>query len=256
MNSSVLLSQFAGAALLPPMNFVLLCALGLLLRRRWPKLGTSLCWLSLALLLVLSTRVGSLWLVRPLETSHAPLTGSAAEISQGAQAIVVLGGGRLSNAPEFGSSDQPSAATLARLEYAAYLHRATGLPLLVTGGKPDGSRESEAGLMARSLQRDFEVKARWIEGESDNTQQNAVMSAAMLKPAGISKVLLLTDAMHMERSMKAFGQTELAAVAAPTGFISYQRSLSTDYLPNAGALALSSYAMHEWIGLLWYRLRY
>lgn len=250
MNPSVLLSALAGALLLPPLNALLLCAAGFALRRRRRRLGNLLVLAGVALLLVLSTRVGALLLVRPLENRYPPLTGPGQ-----AQAIVVLGAGRQSSAPEYGHLDAASMNGLKRLEYGAWLHKRTGLPILVTGGSPDGSPESEAALMARVLQQDFQVQARWQEDRSNNTVDNAALSAAILKPAGIERVLLVTDAIHMPRAMQAFAATGLQATAAATMYASTARPLPTDYLPTAGNLQLSGYAMHEWIGMLWQRLR-
>ena len=72
-------------------------------------------------------------------------------------AIVVLGGGRYSAAPEFGQ-DVVGQSTLERLRYAARLHRQTDFPLLVTGGVPLNEAVSEAQLMAESLRNDFLVE--------------------------------------------------------------------------------------------------
>lgn len=254
MNSTVLLSALAGAVLLPPLNAILLCGIGLLLRRRWRRAGNLLAVLGIALLLALSTRTGALLLARPLEQQYPAL--AADRIPADVQAIVILGAGRQSNAPEYGGTDAASTNGLKRLEYGAYLHRRSKLPILVTGGNPDGSLESEAALMARALHDDFGMDARWQEGSSNNTNDNAVMSAALLKPDGISRVLVVTDAIHMPRAMRAFAAAGLQATAAPTLYAGTGRALPTDYFPTAGNLALSSYAMHEWIGQWWYRLRY
>lgn len=251
MNSSVLIASLADAILFPPLNFILLCAAGCLLRRRRRRTGNLLVVLGVTLLLALSTRSGAMLLVQPLENRYPAL----ADPGQ-AQAIVILGAGRLANAPEYGGADAASMNGLKRLEYGARLHRQTGLPVLVTGGSPDGSAQTEAALMARVLQADFGVDVRWQEGNSNNTRDNAVMSAAMLKQAGISQVLVVTDAIHMPRAMLAFTAAGLQSTAAPTMFAGTARPLPTDYFPRASNLALASYAMHEWTGQLWYRLRY
>jgi uncharacterized SAM-binding protein YcdF (DUF218 family) len=257
MNFQVLLSAVAGAVLLPPLNAMLLCALGCLLRPRLRRTGNLLIALGAALLLVLSTRAGALLLVAPLENQYAPLADAGkASLASGAQAIVILDADRIGGAPEYGGNDQPSLMGLKRLEYGAFLHRSTNLPILVTGGNPDGSQESGAAMLARVLRNDFQVEARWQEGASDNTNANAMLSAAMLKPAGVGHVLLVTDAIHMPRAMRAFAAAGLQATPAPTLFNSRVRGRLTDYFPGAGNLSLAGYAMHEWIGLLWYRLRY
>jgi uncharacterized SAM-binding protein YcdF (DUF218 family) len=116
-----LLNQLVSTVLLFPANLLLLATAGLLLRRRW-RHALWLTWLALALLWLFSTRSGSLLLVAPLEHQNPPL----AEIPAGAQAIVVVGGGRRANAPEYAHLDAPSYPTLARLQYAARLQRRSG----------------------------------------------------------------------------------------------------------------------------------
>jgi uncharacterized SAM-binding protein YcdF (DUF218 family) len=253
MSSAWLLVNAVSALLLPPLNLLLLCAVGVLLRRRWPWLGGGVALLSLAVLLGLSTHAGVRLLARPLE-NHVPVLDLAQAAD--ARAIVVLGGGRRRNAPEYGDQDVPRPNVLARLRYAARLQRQTGLPLLVSGGRPEGAAQSEAALMARVLHEDFRVSVQWLEEESDNTAQNAAFSAGLLGQAGISGVLLVTDALHMPRSQRIFEQTGLEVMAAPTNYIGQGALHVADFIPNAGALRDSHYALHEWIGLLWYRIAY
>ena len=246
----LIFSTLASTVLLFPLNVVLLGALGLLLRRRRPE-ALWLSWTAVALLLVFSTRAGALLLVAPLEAQTTPL----ASIPPTAQAIVVLSGARLSNAPEYAHQDKPGFLTLARLQYAVRLHRASGLPILVTGGKPDGSVESEAAVMARSLRDDFGVATRWQEQASDTTADNARLTAPILLGTGIQRVLLVTDAMHMPRAVRSFRAQGIEVIPAPTVFFSSERLTLNDWLPGGEGLRRSNYALHEWIGMLWYALR-
>jgi uncharacterized SAM-binding protein YcdF (DUF218 family) len=251
MSSAWLLTNAFSALLLPPMNLLILCAIGILMRRRWPRAGTPFALLSLALLALLSTTAGARLLIRPLEAMAPALISPSAA---GAQAIVVLGGGRRRDAPEYEGQDVPRATVLARLRYAARLHRQTGLPMLVTGGSPEINADSEAELMARVLRDDFRAPARWVEGDSDNTAQNAQYSAAILRQAGISHILLVTDALHTPRAERVFTRAGLTVTAAPTSYLGRGALIAADFLPGGGALRDSHYAMHEWIGLLWYRI--
>ena len=104
---------------------------GLLWRCR-PRLARICVVTGVSLLWLLALPVLGNSMLRSLEGE--PL--DHADLLQ-AQAIVVLGGGRYRDAPEYGG-DTVGEATLVRLRYAAKLHRETGLPLLVTGGKPEG----------------------------------------------------------------------------------------------------------------------
>jgi uncharacterized SAM-binding protein YcdF (DUF218 family) len=106
------------------------------------------------------------------------------------------------------------------------------------------------------LREDFVVPARWLEERSNNTADNARDSAAMLKQAGIQRILLVTDAAHMQRARLAFQRTGLTVIAAPTVFHSAERSTIVDWFPRSKWLQRSDYAAHEWLGLGWYWLQH
>lgn len=252
MSVGIILTKTLSALLLPPLNLILLCAVGLKLYRKQPRLGFALSSSALAALAIISTPAGALLLLSPLEKLSTPLTSAQAS---DAQAIVLLGGGRMMNAPEYGDQDTPNLIALARVRYAAKLHRDTGLPVLASGGSPDGSAESEAAIMARSLEEDFAIPVKWVEERSDDTAQNASFSATMLKQAGVNRILLVTDALHMPRSRAVFEKTGLEVVPAPTMFFSRNRLTLLDFMPSGEGLRRSHYALHEWIGILWYSLK-
>lgn len=241
--------------ILPPAGLFLLLALGLLLGVRYPKTGRVLRAGAVMLLYLLSTGVGSWMLVYPLERLTRTLP---ALHDTGAQAIVVLGAGRYVNAPEYGGAEIPDYIALARLRYAAHLYRETGLPLLVSGGNgsADGRYKPKAWAMATTLQHDFEIPVRWIEPASATTAENALFSAKMLKLDKVSHILLVTDAMHMPRSVLAFRENGLDVIPAPTIFFSAGKLDWLDLLPSAEHLRRSYYAVYEWIGLAWYSMRY
>ena len=240
--------------LMPPLNMVALLVLGLLVRRWWPRTGKTVAAGAVIALYVLSTNAGAWLLARPLENMTAPLDYSR---PTGAGAIVVLGAGAVEHAPEYGGLDVPDAVALVRLQYGAHLQHATGLPLLTSGGNASVKRgvAAKGVVMARTLRGDFRTPVKWVEDQSEDTAENAAYSAAILKAAGIRRILLVTHAMHMPRARAAFLRQGLEVVDAPTLF--YSRSQLSVYmlLPSASGLYRSYYAMHEWIGLGWYRLR-
>lgn len=249
-------NHIAGAAarilLMPPTNLLLLIVLGYLLRGRWPSAGRALGSVGVMLLLLVSTNAGALLMGRPLEDMTAPL---ASFKDTGAQAIVVLGASSVERAPEYEGLDVPDQVALVRLQYAAYLQHATGLPLLTSGGlAPSSTSEvSVAAAMARTLREDFKTPVKWTEERSRNTAENAEYSVRMLKQAGIRRVLLVTHAMHMPRAREAFERQGIEVVAAPTLFHSRARWSPWMLVPSASGLSRSYYASHEWVGLAWYR---
>lgn len=241
--------------LLPPTNLAVLIVLGFLLRRRHPRTGAALTMSGVALLLVFSSGVGSALMVHSLEDMTVPLVRTD---NTGAQAIVVLAAGSLYNAPEYGGIDIPDEVALIRVRYAAHLQHATGLPLLVSGGNgsPDGKRQAKALGMARALREDFGTPVKWVEPASEDTAQNATCSARILRAAGVKRIMLVTHAMHMPRAREAFQRAGLEVVDAPTAFYSRPGANTLlGWMPSAAGLYRNYYASHEWIGLLWYRLR-
>jgi uncharacterized SAM-binding protein YcdF (DUF218 family) len=256
-----LLNAIPRSLILPPANLFLWIAIGLLLWRRWPRTGRVVAGTGLAFLAFLSTNAGASLLVRPLEGLTSPLL---APERAGAQAIVVLAAGRLQDAPEYGGLDIPDYLALARLRYAAHLQRRTGLPILVSGGVGAQAGYSGADLhggalanaMTIALREDFGVPVRWIEPRSRDTGENAAFSAAMLRPEGVRRILLVTDAMHMPRARMAFEREGLDVVSAPTMFFSSQARSAASWVPSAEGMRRSWYAMYELLGFAWYRLRF
>ena len=166
------------ALVLPPVGPLALAIVGALLLGRRPRLGRALVWTGLGLLVALSTWAVANGLLR-LVNDGPPVTLTEA---RSAQAIVILGGGVRRNAPEYGG-DTVGRLTLDRVRYGALVARATGLPVLVTGGAAGDSR-AEADVMRETLEREFGVPVRWTEDRSRNTHENAQFTAARLEQEG------------------------------------------------------------------------
>ena len=245
---SWLLTNFLAAFLLPPLNFLILGIAGLLLLRRRPRAGKGLIGLALALTWIFSMHLVSDPLLALLERdAHTPV-----ESLRTAQAIVVLSGGPYFGAPEFGG-DTVNSPTLQRLRLAVKLHRATGLPLLVSGGLPGGGRYSDAALMKKTLEEEFGVPVRWVEGASDNTRQSAAYSMNLLAGTPVRKIALVTHAWHMPRARSIFERAGFEVVPAGTAFQGKAYYGLMSFLPTVGGMRNSVTFMHEAIGLLWYR---
>jgi uncharacterized SAM-binding protein YcdF (DUF218 family) len=142
-----------------------------------------------------------------------------------------------------------------RLRYAARLQRALGKPVLATGGSPEGSLIAEAQLMKQVLQQDFQVPVQWVEQRSNNTLEHGRLVYRILKPAGIERIYLVTNAWHMPRARLAFEGAGFAVIPAPTGFVTRFELTILDFLPKAEALSDSTRFCHEILSIAWYYLR-
>jgi uncharacterized SAM-binding protein YcdF (DUF218 family) len=242
------------AFILPPGLFLLLLLLGFIVRRRFYRTGWSLSYLAIALLLLLSLPIISNPLLHWYE--HIPALDPADLSHTQAKAIVVLGGGRYADAPEY-QGDTVSEPSLERIRYGAWLQRKTKLPILVTGGVVfGGNRPAEALLMQQVLEQEFLAAVPWVEKQSRTTYENAIYTKKMLEKAGISHIILVTHARHMPRAMEAFEKAGFTVTPAPLGFDTSGGFSLMGFLPNMYSLAHMSDLMHELFGRLWYHLRY
>ena len=252
----IIITRIVETLILPPGIIIVLLALGLLLSRRHGYAAVVLILIGTASLYALSIPVTAHALMQSLEIYPALQAKDLRD--NGAQAIVVLGNGRYANAPEY-LGDTVTALGLERLRYAVRLHKETGLPLLLSGGSPLNEDVSEALLMKQVLSEDYAITAGWAEQQSGTTAQNAFFTKNLLNEKGITHIYLVTHAWHMPRAVKIFEQAGLKVTPAPTRFYSVNSEETQGilgWLPGAKSLAESSLALHEWIGSVWYSLRY
>ena len=247
-----IVTALAKSLLLPPFGFFVLIVVGWLVMRRHRRLGRALFAAGLVALYLFSTpHIGSS-LLRALQVDQPlPLNPSVQDVG----AIVVLGADVRRQPPEFGG-DTVGALTLERIRYGAKLHRALGLPLLVTGGATRPQEHPVGLAMRESLEQDFVVPVRWAETEAVNTYENAKLSSDILTSMGITKIYLVTHAWHMPRAKMAFESTGLQVVPAPTGFLARPTPEFGDFIATASGLLMSYYALYEGVGYLWYSLNY
>ncbi len=247
--------------ILPPGIILLLLIVAFALGRRMPILARSLAVFAILTLYFLSMPLISRHLIGQLQ-EYPPLAAETLESLRaeptGTTALVILAGGRNRMAPEYEYQDTPSRLSLERLRYGARLARTTDLPILLSGGTVFGDSQAEAELLAQVLEQDFRLQPKWREVWSRNTRENAEYSARMLKEAGVEKVLLISQAWHLPRAVRAFESQGLTVIPAPTGFVTNAAPelALLDWLPSAAALRNSQLALHEIIGGFWYRMRY
>jgi len=236
--------------------------------RHW--LGTAMLVLSTIALVALSLPLTAHQLMNGLENFSKPpelvpmaekgrqasLYIPANSLKDPPEAIVVLGNGRYSEAPEYDLEDTVSGQGLERLRYATFLQRKTGLPILVSGGAPGGEDTAEAAHMQAVLSTDFRADVKWVEIESRTTLENARNSQLLLAAAKVRHIYLVTHAWHMRRAARAFESVGIKVTPAPTGFHTLGRTALaySAYLPSAHGMYFTSLALRERLGYIWYGL--
>lgn len=242
--------------LLPPGFFLLLLALAWWLKDSRPRIACALFASALGGFWLMSLPVVVQWAARAVEREPALAHSEWSTLAARADAIVVLGAGRERGDPAWGS-DQPTMIGLERLRYAARLAKASGLPVLSSGGLDSGALPSEAQIMSDSLRDDFGVAVRWKEERSRTTWENAHMTADILLPQGIRRVVVVTQGWHMPRSVWSFEQAGFEVVPAPVGFFSADNARPLGgWMPEYSAIWQSGVLLNEAVGQVAYGLIY
>jgi uncharacterized SAM-binding protein YcdF (DUF218 family) len=226
-----------------------------------PQLAPRAIFLGLLVLLLGSNGWICTALVKSLEWQNIPQ-----EIPQ-AEAIVVLGGGVK---PAVYPRDFPDLAEEGdRILYGYRLYQQKKAPLIiVSGGRIEwkGSGESESKDMATILETLGVPSSKILQDPTSlNTYENAVNVRKILEEKKIKKVLLVTSAMHIPRSLLIFKKQGINAIAAPCDFLVTEQDLKEqnatteaillNILPDSGRLTMTTKAIKEYIGLLIYKLK-
>jgi uncharacterized SAM-binding protein YcdF (DUF218 family) len=234
----LVLKTVARELILPPASLLLLTLIGAVLAWRQRRFGWA----------VFAVGFGSLWLLcTPVVADRLSQLAErypAFNPSQpvNAQAVMVIGGGgQRPYAPEYnGPMAEP--ILLERLTLAAYLARRYSLPLAVSGAP------TEAVAMSQTLSRSLGVTPRWIEGGSRDTFENAQLSAKLLFPSGIRRIILVTSSAHEWRAAHEFMGAGFEVVPAPAGVLAMRETGVFKYMPSSAALGRSYAAVYELIG--------
>ncbi len=236
--------KIVAALLLPPVGPLLVVIAGLACMSRRPRLGRALAYAGTGSLTVLSVPLVAAWLTAAVADADFLAPGTAVQ----ADAIVLLGAGTRGFAPEYGT-DAPTTLSLERVRYAARLAKSLGLPVAVSGGAVFGG-DPEAAVLGAILTTEFGILPRWLEPRSRNTHENAVELAAILIPAGVRRVVVVTHGVDTRRGRREMQAAGFDVVMAPTVVPGSQISSVRDLVPSIAALRGSTLALYEMLGNL------
>ncbi len=250
------------SAATPMVWAVALIGLGLILakclrKKSAPRLGWFLVLLGLLLLYVLSIAPVSTRLAYSLESRYRLPSD---QVLSTLDFLVILGGG-IETSGGLRDYPEPSGTTYSRLVSGVRIFKRSGAKTLVLSGGGQAKRtQSEAAVM-KGLARELGVPEDSIvtEQDSENTMEQAVRLAELLSAARGRRIGLVTSALHMLRSEKAFKMhfPDDTIVPVPVDYIYRPTGWQIkSFVPSESALSASTCALHEWIGMIWYPIRY
>jgi uncharacterized SAM-binding protein YcdF (DUF218 family) len=248
------------ALLLPPVPLLLLVLIGVRLIAWRRSVGWLLVLLSVLGLWFGATGAAGEGLQRALLAPPPPLIGERlSEFKRTAgktpTAIVVLGGGRESSAPEYGVASL-SPLSLERLRYGVWLGREVGAPVMFSGGMGHSAQPgaSEAEVAADIALREFQRPLRWTESRSRDTRENAQYTTSLLRDQGLRKLIVVTHGWHMARALRAFREAAARqgatweVVAAPMGLAPRVERPALRWIPSSEGFLLVRAVLREKIG--------
>jgi uncharacterized SAM-binding protein YcdF (DUF218 family) len=190
-------------------------------------------------------------LSRPLEWQYPVRPFSA---PAGLDAIVVLG--NAVSPPHFERPyPLPNAESYGRCQHAAWIHRKTGLPVLVSGGlESDWNQTVAATMRDLILAAGVPADMIWVEDRSRSTHENARFSAEVLRRHGARHIALVVDAQSMLRASACFRKEGLEVTAAPSRFSEVSANVE-GWILGWKAVRGNELTLHEALGVCWYWLR-
>ena len=166
----------------------------------------------------------------------------------GADVIIVLGGGAISDVRDVDGSGTLCASPSSRLLTAVRLQKILDIPILLSGGQVYADSGAEA-LIAERVLKSLGVPAEKIllETKSVNTTQNAIYSAEILSEKKLTRPILVTSAFHMNRAVLNFSRQNFEVIPYPTDYtVSHNPKFRyTKLRPQAEALLLNVTVMQE-----------
>jgi uncharacterized SAM-binding protein YcdF (DUF218 family) len=238
-----------------PVTLLLLIAfVGAWLAKWRLRLGRGLALICIGALFLAAVAPIGLLLLRPIELRFPPPPADLAP----PYGILILGG---AVAEEFSDAhgQMTFADGAARLTEAAILaRRFPEARIVYTGGSASFFEEiSTEAEHAKKLLVTLGVDPQRItlETHSRNTDENARLTAAIVAPQPDQSWLLVTSAWHIPRAMGLFRKAGFNVIAYPVDYHAYgdSRDFRFNHDPARG-LQLFEMGVHEWIGLIAYRL--
>ena len=176
--------------------------------------------------------------------------------ARGDAQIVVLSGGWFRRV-DAGYEVQMGSNSWEHSWAAVALWRRIGGTLIFSGAPlPDGSDSVAQHMAEAALQWGVPKERVMVETKSRNTFENLSFTHQQFRLGSDARPLVLvTSALHLPRAVAIARHLGLAVIPYPCNFRAERRLHWRMWLPGNDGLANIEGALHEWFGLLTYRLR-
>jgi uncharacterized SAM-binding protein YcdF (DUF218 family) len=230
--------------------FVLATGFCLLLKR--PRAAGIFSLLSLLVLVLAGTSLLNRPMIRALENRYPRPTWPAR-----VDGVLVLGSGFDVNILRRRQAPQANEGVNRLVAAMAVAHHYPEARVVFTGGSAVliGAENAES-VTARYVFSELGLEPRRLvlEPRARNTYENILFAKDLVKPKPGAVWLLDTAAVHMPRAMAVAYRLNWPMIAWPSDFITAPTEHGVDIFDVSGNLGLTDYAVHEWIGILAYRL--
>jgi len=230
---------------LSPNIFVfVLILLGLILIFKRKKAGRILLIIALVIYYFFSITPAVDLILKPLEGKYQPLNKK--DFYQAEKIVLLLGEGE---------TDVLRASEVLRFYSQQSMLNNQQLKIIISGASALNPKENPGLEVKKYLsERGIPEQKMILEDKS----RNAFESARNLKEiiGQEESFFLVTSAYHVTRSMEIFQKMGMNPIPTPTDFKIQGKYNILDYFPDGRNLRNSDLALHEYFGILFYRLRY
>lgn len=166
-----------------------------------------------------------------------------------ADAIVLVGGGPIPRPLQtWNANEDPALSTPLGFTLALYRH---GKAPIVAAVGDSATPAFQHALLRQGLPG---AVLRLAFG-SQTTHQDSTYATRVVPPRSAPVILLVATALHMPRTLAAFRKQGYQPIPAPAEVQRWIARMPHTWLPHRGMLYFSRACLHEYIGLLYYRLR-
>lgn len=236
----------------PPAIFIVILFAALYYINKSRKKAVILILADIILLYILSIEPVKNIIISPLEKYAPPINLNE---KHNADYIVILGGGTINSSPEENGTGSLTDDSLKRAVYGIYLAETLKIPVIFSGGKLNNKQqESESDIAVKIMKRYASEKVILIaEDQSRTTFENAMLVKSRYNP---QKIILVTSAYHMKRSLYSFNKAGITCIPAPTDYkADYFEYNATSFIPKTNEMDDIYKALKEYVGLLFYRFK-